>query len=139
MLGFLTKLFDENRAILKKTQVLVDKINSLEPEFIAKTDEELLAQTQKLKDELKKGKTLDDILPEAFATVREVSKRNTGLRHYDVQLKGGILLHWGKVAEMKTGEGKTIVATLPVYINALAGKGTHVVTVNDYLARRDAV
>ncbi len=139
MLGFLNKLFDENRKVLKKTYPIVNQINALEEQMQAKSDEELKAQTQKFKAELKEGKTLDDILPEAFATVREVAKRTTGLRPYDVQLMGGILLHWGKIAEMKTGEGKTLVATLPVYLNALAGKGVHLVTVNDYLARRDAV
>ena len=133
------RVFDENRADLKKTTSLVLKINTLESEIEKLSDNELLHQTEKLRKELKNGKTLDDILPEAFATVREVSKRHTGLRHYDVQLIGGILLHWGKVAEMKTGEGKTLVATLPTYLNALAEKGVHVVTVNDYLARRDAV
>lgn len=132
-------MFDENRADLKKTISLVNKINKLEEEIGKLSDEGLLFQTQKLKKELGNGKMPDDILPEAFATVREVSKRNTGLRHYDVQLIGGILLHWGKVAEMKTGEGKTLVATLPTYLNALVGKGAHVVTVNDYLSRRDAV
>ncbi|MCK5589240.1 MAG: preprotein translocase subunit SecA, partial [Candidatus Pacebacteria bacterium] len=132
MLGFLNKLFDENKSLLKKTLPLVKKISDLEPDFIKKTDEELLLQTEKLKEELKNGKTLDDILPEAFATVREVSKRHTGLRPYDVQMIGGILLHNGDIAEMKTGEGKTLVATLPVYLNALEEKGVHVVTVNDY-------
>ncbi len=139
MLNYLKKLFDENRGDLKKTYPLVKKINELEKEIEQKTDEELQQQTIKFKEELKNGKSLDDILPEAFATVREVAKRATGLRPYDVQLIGGILLHWGKVAEMKTGEGKTLVATLATYLNALEGKGVHVVTVNDYLARRDAV
>lgn len=139
MFKFLTKLFDENKSTLKKINPIVEKINEFESEMAKKTDDELMAQTQKLKEELKNGKTLDDILPETFATVREVSKRHTGLRHYDVQLVGGVLLHWGKIPEMKTGEGKTLVATLSLYLNALEGKGVHLVTVNDYLARRDAV
>ncbi len=122
----------------KKLLPIVAKINSLEPKIQAFSDEELKNQTFKFKQRLKSGETLDDILPEAFATVREVSKRTLGLRHYDVQLQGGIALHWGNIAEMKTGEGKTLTATLAVYLNALTEKGVHVVTVNDYLARRDA-
>ncbi len=139
MLNYIRSIFDENKSELKKTTKLVKRINELEPSMEKKTDHELLEQTANFKKQLKDGKTLDDILPEAMATVREVAKRTTGLRPYDVQLIGGILLHWGKVAEMKTGEGKTLVATLATYLNALEEKGVHVVTVNDYLARRDAV
>jgi len=122
----------------KRLLPIVAKINSLEPSIKALSDLELKQQTEKFKERLAKGETLDDLLPEAFATVREVSWRTLGLRHYDVQLQGGIALHWGNIAEMKTGEGKTLTATLAVYLNALTGKGVHVVTVNDYLARRDA-
>ena len=117
---------------------IVDKINSLEPEMEKLTDKQLQAKTVYFKEELSKGKTLDDILPEAFAVVREASKRVLGMRHFDVQLIGGIILHQGRIAEMKTGEGKTLVATLPVYLNALTGKGVHVITVNEYLAKRDS-
>ena len=117
---------------------LVERINSLEPEMQKLSDEELRAKTAEFKKLLAEGKTLDDILPAAFAAVREASVRTTGLRHFDVQLIGGIVLHQGKIAEMRTGEGKTLVATLPVYLNALTGKGVHVVTVNDYLAKRDS-
>jgi preprotein translocase subunit SecA len=116
----------------------VAEINALEDEFKAKSDNELKAMTQAFKDRLEQGEELDDILPEAFAVVREAAKRTLGQRHFDVQLIGGMVLHGGNISEMKTGEGKTLVATLPVYLNALAGKGVHVVTVNDYLARRDA-
>ncbi len=139
MLNFLKNIFDENKSEIKKIIPLVKKINDYEEEISKLSDEELKNKTFYFKEELNKGKTLDDILPEAFAVVREVSKRNTGLRPYDVQLMGSILLHKGKVAEMKTGEGKTLVATMATYLNALEGKGVHVVTVNDYLARRDAV
>lgn len=124
---------------LKQIKPIVDEINSLESKYESLSDEDLKAQTQVLKDRLKNGSTLDDILPDAFAVVRESSKRTLGLRHYDVQLIGGVILHRGKITEMRTGEGKTLVGTLPAYLNALAGKGVHVVTVNDYLARRDAV
>ena len=123
---------------VKRVKPLVDKINGLEDEFMKLTDAELKAKTDYFKKQLKDGKTLDDILPEAFATVREASKRVLGMRHFDVQLIGGIILHLGRIAEMKTGEGKTLVATLPVYLNALTGKGVHVITVNDYLAKRDS-
>jgi preprotein translocase subunit SecA len=116
----------------------VEAINALEPTFEAKTADELRALTETFKERLKAGESLDDLLPEAFATVREAAKRTLGQRHFDVQLVGGMVLHGGNIAEMKTGEGKTLVATLPVYLNALAGEGVHVVTVNDYLARRDA-
>ncbi len=123
---------------LKVYQPIVDRINSLEKEMQALSDEDLRAKTEVFKQRLKAGETLDDILPEAYALVREASVRTTGLRHFDVQLLGGIILHHGKISEMKTGEGKTLVATLPIYLNALEGKGSHVVTVNDYLAKRDS-
>ena len=113
-------------------------INALEPEYAKLSDEELKGLTAKFRAELAAGKTLDDLLVPAFAAVREASKRALGLRHFDVQMIGGMVLHEGRIAEMKTGEGKTLVATLPVYLNALAGEGVHVVTVNDYLAKRDA-
>ena len=123
---------------VKRVMPLVNKINGLEPEMEKLSDEELRAKTDYFKKELKDGKTLDDILPEAFAVVREASKRVLGMRHFDVQLIGGIILHQGRIAEMKTGEGKTLVATLPAYLNALTGEGVHVITVNDYLAKRDS-
>ncbi len=140
----IAKLFgDANARFLKKLQPLVERINVLEPEFKKLTDEELLANSQNLCSKLRSAEpaaaALDEALPEAFALVREASARTLGQRHFDVQLLGGIILHQGKIAEMKTGEGKTLAATLPAYLNALAGKGVHVVTVNDYLARRDAV
>ncbi|MEK7123856.1 MAG: preprotein translocase subunit SecA, partial [Patescibacteria group bacterium] len=140
MLKFLTKIFgDPNEKLLKKIRPLIDKINALEEEFEPLEDEYLPKKSAEFKERLAKGETLEDILPEAFALVREASKRTLGQRHYDVQLIGGVVLHQGKIAEMKTGEGKTLVATLPAYLNALSGKGVHIVTVNDYLARRDAV
>ena len=123
---------------VKRVMPIVAKINGLEEEMTKLTDNELRAKTEYFKGQLKEGKTLDDILPEAFAVVREASKRVLGMRHFDVQLIGGIILHQGRIAEMKTGEGKTLVATLPVYLNALEGKGVHVITVNDYLAKRDS-
>ena len=123
---------------VKRVRPIVEKINSLESEIQKLSDEELRNKTAEFKDRLTQGETLDDILPEAFAVVREASKRVLGMRHFDVQLIGGIILHQGRIAEMKTGEGKTLVATLPVYLNALTGKGVHVVTVNDYLAKRDS-
>ena len=123
---------------VKRVQPIVNKINSLEPEMEKLSDAELRAKTDYFKEQLANGKTLDDILPEAFAVVREASKRVLEMRHFDVQLIGGIILHQGRIAEMKTGEGKTLVATLPVYLNALTGKGVHVITVNDYLAKRDS-
>ena len=140
MLGAIAKrLFgSSNDRYVKSLAPLVAKINALEPQIEALSDDALNGQTEKLKAELAAGKTLDDILPEAFATVREAAKRTLGQRHYDVQLVGGVVLHRGEIAEMRTGEGKTLVATLAVYLNALAGKGVHVVTVNDYLAARDA-
>ena len=123
---------------VKRVMPIVNKINSLEEEISKLSDENLRGKTLEFKKELENGKTLNDILPEAFAVVREASKRVLGMRHFDVQLIGGIILHQGRIAEMKTGEGKTLVATLPVYLNALTGKGVHVVTVNDYLAKRDS-
>ncbi len=123
---------------VKRVQPIVNKINSLEPEMEKLTDAELRAKKDYFKKQLAEGKTLDDILPEAFAVVREASKRVLELRHYDVQLVGGIILHQGRIAEMKTGEGKTLVASLPIYLNALTGKGVHLITVNDYLAKRDS-
>jgi preprotein translocase subunit SecA len=139
-MSFLSKIFgDANEKFLKSVQPTVEKINSLEPDFLKLSDVELKEKTNGFKERLAKGETLDDILPEAFALVREVSKRNLKQRHYDVQLIGGITLHQGKITEMKTGEGKTLVATLPLYLNALEGKGCHLVTINDYLARRDTV
>ena len=123
---------------VKRVKPLVDKINALEPEMEKLSDHELKGKTDYFKKQLQDGKTLDDILPEAFAVVREASKRVLGMRHFDVQLIGGIILHQGRIAEMKTGEGKTLVATLPVYLNSLTGEGVHVITVNDYLAKRDS-
>ena len=139
-MSFLSKIFgDENERYLKKLQPIIENINHLEPKFKEFSDEELKKKTQEFKNELKNGKTLDDILPEAFALVREAAKRTLNQRHFDVQLIGGIVLHQGKIAEMKTGEGKTLTATAPIYLNALEEKGVHVVTVNDYLAKRDVV
>jgi preprotein translocase subunit SecA len=139
MIGkWLTQMFgSQNERELKKLQPLVEAINALEPEMKAMSDPQLKDQTPRLKERLENGEPLDDLLPEAFATVREGSVRALGMRHYDVQLIGGMVLHSGRIAEMKTGEGKTLVATLPAYLNALTGRGVHVITVNDYLARRD--
>ncbi|MDE2566276.1 MAG: preprotein translocase subunit SecA, partial [Burkholderiales bacterium] len=135
----LTQIFgSRNERLLKTYRRTVEQINALEPKFEALTDAELRAQTEAFRQRLAAGSTLDELLPEAFAVVREAGKRTLKMRHFDVQLIGGITLHQGKIAEMRTGEGKTLMATLPVYLNALAGKGVHVVTVNDYLARRDA-
>ena len=137
--GLIRKIVgSKNERELKRMRPIVEKINSLEPQMAALNDERLRAKTPELKERLAKGATLDDILPDAFAVCREAGKRVLGMRHFDVQLIGGMVLHSGKIAEMKTGEGKTLVATLPAYLNALAGKGVHVVTVNDYLARRDS-
>ena len=140
MIGNLLKkvIGSKNERDLKKLQPLVEKINSLEPDFEVLSDEQLQAKTGEFRQRLDNGETLNQLLPEAFATVRETSKRVLGLRPFDVQLIGGIVLNDGKIAEMKTGEGKTLMATLPIYLNALNGKGVHVVTVNDYLAKRDA-
>jgi len=140
MAFFLEKFFGPSyEKELKKVRPLVAQINAKEADFEGKTGEELVALTQELKEKVTAGTSLDDVLVDAFALVREAAKRTLGLRHYDVQLIGGIMLHQGKIAEMRTGEGKTLVGTLPGFLNALAGKGVHVVTVNDYLARRDAV
>ncbi|MBW1731865.1 MAG: preprotein translocase subunit SecA [Deltaproteobacteria bacterium] len=128
----------KNERELKRIAPIVDRINSLEPDFQRLSDDQLRAKTTEFKERLEKGETLDELLPEAFAAVREASVRVLGMRHFDVQLVGGVVLHWGKIAEMKTGEGKTLAATLPLYLNALTGRGVHLVTVNDYLARRDA-
>jgi preprotein translocase subunit SecA len=128
---------ESNEKELKRLQPAVDSINQLEPEFKKLSDDGLRAKTEEFKDRIKKGASLDKLLPEAFAAVREAARRTIGQRHFDVQLMGGIVLHQGKITEMKTGEGKTLVATLPLYLNSLTGKGVHLVTVNDYLARRD--
>ncbi|MHB8646297.1 MAG: preprotein translocase subunit SecA [Thermomicrobiales bacterium] len=138
MFKFLGKIFDNNEKAIRAYLPRVARINDLEPAMKAKSDDELRAVTAALIARLEEGETLDDILPEAFAAVREASRRVTDMRHFDVQLIGGIVLHEGKIAEMKTGEGKTLVATLPLYLNALTGEGCHLVTVNDYLAKRDA-
>ena len=138
-MGFMSKLlsFGSDKD-LKRYYKIVDKINGLEPQFEKMTEEELRAQTDKFRERYANGESLDDMLPEAFATVREASKRTMGMRHFDVQLIGAMALHEGHIAEMKTGEGKTLVSTLAGYLNAIAGKGVHVVTVNDYLAKRDS-
>jgi preprotein translocase subunit SecA len=140
MLGAVAKAIfgSSNDRYVKQTLKVVDKINALEDELAALSDEDLKGQTQIFRNRLEAGETLDDILPEAFATVREASKRTLGMRHFDVQMVGGIVLHRGEIAEMRTGEGKTLVATLATYLNAIEGKGVHVVTVNDYLANRDS-
>ena len=139
-MSLLTKIFgDENKNYFKKLRPEVDAINGLEKNFRELSDERIKDKTAEFKDRLAKGAVLDDILPEAFALAREAARRNLGQRHFDVQLMGGIVLHQGKIAEMKTGEGKTLTATAPVYLNALSGEGVHLVTVNDYLARRDCV
>ena len=136
--NLLTKVFgSKNERELKKIEPVVEKTNAFEPRIQTMSDEDLKAQTQRFKDRLNNGESLDDLLPEAFATVREASVRTLEMRHFDVQLIGGMVLHQGKIAEMKTGEGKTLAATLPAYLNALSGKGVHIITVNDYLARRD--
>ena len=138
MLKFIRNLFDDNAKEIKKISRIVDEINELEPSVAELSEEQLKGKTAEFKERIAKGEDLDDLLPEAFAVVREASKRVLGMRHFDVQLIGGIVLHQGNIAEMKTGEGKTLVATAPVYLNALTGKGVHVITVNDYLARRDS-
>ncbi|MEY8765303.1 MULTISPECIES: preprotein translocase subunit SecA [Francisella] len=139
MLNLVQKIIgSRNDRFIKKVSKTVQKITSLEPKFEKLSDQELKAKTQEYKERVAKGETLESLLPEAFATVREAGKRTKNMRHYDVQLIGGIVLHQGKVAEMRTGEGKTLVATLPAYLNALTGNGVHVITVNDYLAKRDA-
>ncbi|MET0543797.1 MAG: DEAD/DEAH box helicase, partial [Variovorax sp.] len=137
--NFLTQLFgSRNDRLLKQYRKTVERINALEPEYEKLGEEALHAKTQEFKDRIGRGESLDDLLPEAFAVVREASKRVMKMRHFDVQLLGGMALHNGKISEMRTGEGKTLTATLPVYLNALTGRGVHVVTVNDYLANRDA-
>ena len=139
MLNILKKVFGtRNDRELKRLSKIVEKINEFEVQLEPLTDEALAAKTPEFKSRLAGGETLDTLLPEAFATVREVGKRVLGMRHFDVQMIGGIALHEGKIAEMRTGEGKTLVATLPAYFNSLSGKGVHLVTVNDYLANRDA-
>ncbi|NLG60325.1 MAG: preprotein translocase subunit SecA, partial [Gammaproteobacteria bacterium] len=135
----LTSVFgSRNERLLKQFEKIVDKVNGLEEQMKALSDAELQAKTPEFKQRIANGESLDKLLPEAFAVCREASTRVLGMRHYDVQLIGGMVLHMGKIAEMRTGEGKTLVATLPTYLNALEGKGVHVVTVNDYLARRDS-
>lgn len=140
MIGALARRFfgSANDRYIKSLASVVRDVNALEPSLVGLSDDELRARTPMLRERLEKGATLDDILPDAFATVREAAKRVLGQRHFDVQLMGGTVLHRGMVAEMKTGEGKTLVGTLPVYLNALSGQGVHVVTVNDYLASRDS-
>ncbi|MDI6603307.1 MAG: preprotein translocase subunit SecA, partial [Patescibacteria group bacterium] len=142
-MSIITKIFgDANEKYLKKLHPIVEKINQLESEFEGFSNEELKNKTQELKEKINRGSppvSLDGVLPEAFGLVREAAKRTLNQRHFDCQLIGGIVLHQGKIAEMKTGEGKTLTATLPLYLNALEGKGCHLVTVNDYLARRDTV
>ena len=139
MKGFFTKIFgSSNQRLLNQYSTIVDKVNALEDELSELSDHDLKAKTDKLRSLYEESESFDDILPEAFAVVREASKRTLGLRHYDVQLIGGITLHEGKISEMKTGEGKTLVSTLPAYLNALSGKSVHIITVNEYLAQRDA-
>jgi preprotein translocase subunit SecA len=139
MLGVLTKIIGtKNEREIKRLWQVVEEINSLEPPLLSVDDAALRAKTDEFRNRLGAGESLDDILPEVFAVVREVARRVLKMRHFDVQLIGGIVLHSGKIAEMKTGEGKTLVATLTVYLNALDGRGVHIVTVNDYLAKRDA-
>ena len=138
-MSFFEKLFGSfSDKELKRINPLKDKVLALEPEMQKLSDEELKEKTKEFKERLAKGETLDDLLPEAFAVVREAAVRVLGMRHYRVQMIGGIILHQGRIAEMKTGEGKTLVSTLPAYLNALTGEGVHIVTVNDYLAKRDA-
>ena len=139
VMKILRKMFGtRNERVLKRLAKNVAAINDLEPAIKALSDDELKAKTAELKERLKKGETLDMVLPEAFAVVREASIRTLGMRHFDVQLIGGMVLHEGKISEMRTGEGKTLVATLPAYLNALTDKAVHIITVNDYLAARDA-
>ena len=142
-MGILTKVLakivgTKNERELKRLRPIVERINALESQMRKLKDQELAAKTAEFRERLSRGESLDELLPEAFAVVRETGRRVLGMRHFDVQLMGGIVLHQGKIAEMKTGEGKTLVATLPAYLNALTGKGVHIVTVNDYLAKRDA-
>src|SRR5947207_12523606 len=139
MLDWFGKKFvgSRNDREIKKSQPRVAKINELEPQISRLSNEQLQAKTAEFKQRFENGESLEDLLPDAFAVVREAGKRALNMRHFDVQLIGGVVLHQGRIAEMKTGEGKTLVATLPAYLNALDGKGVHIVTVNDYLARRD--
>ncbi|MCU0237478.1 MAG: preprotein translocase subunit SecA, partial [Acidobacteria bacterium] len=135
----LRKIFGtQNERDLKRMQPLVQQINALEPALLALSDEQLRAKTGEFQARAQGGEELEDLLAETFAVVREAARRTLNMRHFDVQLLGGVVLHQGKIAEMKTGEGKTLVATLPAYLNSLTGKGVHVVTVNDYLAKRDS-
>src|SRR5574342_1350246 len=129
----------QNERELKRLRPIVGQVNAFEPTIQALSDEQLRAKTVEFRQRLANGETLDDLLPEAFAVVRETGRRVLNMRHFDVQIIGGTVLHRGKIAEMKTGEGKTLVATLPAYLNAISGKGVHIVTVNDYLAKRDAI
>src|SRR5512144_2558971 len=140
MLGSIIKKIvgSKNERELKRIQPLIERINELEPKISPLSDDQLRAKTSEFKERIEKGESVDEILPDAFAVVRETAKRTLGERHYDVQLIGGIVLHEGKISEMATGEGKTLVSTLPAYLNALEGKGVHIVTVNDYLAKRDS-
>src|SRR5690554_687965 len=135
VLQFLKKKFDPNAREIKRLAERVKQINSLEADCQKLSDDELRGKTDEFRERIERGETLDQILPEAFAVVREAARRTLNMRHFDVQLMGGMVLHEGRIAEMKTGEGKTLVATLPVYLNALTGRGVHVVTVNEYLAR----
>src|SRR4030067_192508 len=140
MIGSLIKKIvgSKNERELKRIQPLIEKINQFEPNILSLSDDQLRNKTIEFKERMDRGELLEEVLPEAFAVVRETAKRILGERHYDVQLIGGIVLHEGKIAEMATGEGKTLVSTLPAYLNALTGKGVHIVTVNDYLAKRDS-
>ena len=136
---FLAKLFgSKNDREIKRIRKVVDRINSFEEKFSVLPDEDLRLKTKEFQENYEKGLSLDQLLPEAFAVVREAAKRTLGLRHFDVQMIGGVVLHEGRISEMRTGEGKTLMATLPTYLNALSGRGVHIVTVNDYLANRDA-
>jgi preprotein translocase subunit SecA len=138
VLSVLTKIFgSKNEREMKRMQPIVDAVNQLEPKMQALGDDRLRALTGQYKERIERGEPLDDLLVEAFAVVREASVRSLKMRHFDVQIIGGIVLHRGRIAEMKTGEGKTLVATLPAYLNALTGRGVHIITVNDYLAKRD--
>ena len=139
MANFLTRIFgSRNQRLLRQYSKSVSRINGLEPELEKLSDEQLAARTEEFRGRFEKGETLDDLLPEAFAVAREAARRTLGLRPFDVQLIGGMVLHQGNIAEMRTGEGKTLVATLPAYLNTLGGEGVHIVTVNEYLAQRDA-
>ena len=137
-MSFILSIFDSNEREVRKIRKIVTKINSYERGYESLADSGLQAKTNEFRERLAKGETLDQILPEAFAVVRETSKRTMKMRHYDVQMIGGVVLHQGRIAEMKTGEGKTLVAILPAYLNAISGQGVHIVTVNDYLAKRDS-